>query len=346
MNKTYMMIAALIIAGLLYSLAPILTPFLIGTLLAYLVNPLVQQLMRLRLSRLFAVLIVFLVVLFLGLLLIFWVVPIIQKQLITLFNQIPNMIAWVQNTIMPLLQEYFNVDFALDMNMLKQQLTENLGKAGGAAAWVVQAVLHSGARLLHWFMNLILIPVVVFYLLYDWNRIIASGQELLPRKYEVSIVALIKECNEVLGAFFRGQLLVMLTLGTYYSIALSIAGLQIGVVIGVVIGVLSIIPYLGIIIGILAASIAAAVQFGTFTALLPVWLVFAIGQTADGMFVTPKLVGDRIGLHPVAVIFAVLAGGTLGGFFGVLLALPMAAVSMVLLRFLKQRYYASGLYGE
>src|SRR3990167_6789102 len=344
MNKTFVVILAAIFFALLYLLAPILTPFLVGTLLAYLVNQLVKQSMRLHLSRLTAVIIVFLVVLLIILLLTLLLVPLIEAQIVTLSQVIPNGIAWLQNTIIPWLKEYFGIEQLINVDLLKTQLTQNLEKAGGAAAFSAQAVLYSGVALLHWLLNLFFIPVVAFYLLYDWRKLVDGIHSLMPRQYEPTIVKLVTECNEVLGAFFRGQFMVMLTLGIFYSIGLSLIGLQISLVIGLLVGLLSIVPYLGIIIGIITASIAAFVQDGTFVSVISVWVLFLIGQALDGMFITPKLVGDRIGLHPVAVIFSVLAGATLFGFFGVLLALPVASVIMVMLRFINQRYHASQLY--
>ena len=343
MNKLFVVVLAVIMSVLLYLLAPILTPFLIGALLAYLVNPLVDQLVRLHLPRLLAVGIIFLAVFSIILLLVLLVVPLIQEQIVTLSSVILNAVEWMQNTIVPLLKEYVGIEQFIDVNVLKTQLAQNLGTAGGAAAWLAEVVLHSGVALLHGLLNLILIPVVAFYLLYDWHKAIMGVHHLLPRQYEPTIIKLVNECDEVIGAFFRGQLMVMLALGVFYSVGLSLIGLQISLVIGLLVGLLSIVPYLGVVIGIITASIAAFVQFGTFISVLLVWLVFLVGQTLDGMFITPKLIGDRIGLHPVAVIFAVLAGGTLFGFFGVLLALPVAAIIMVLLRFLNHYYHATQL---
>lgn len=344
MNKSFIAIVGVLVFALLYFLAPILTPFVVGILLAYLFNPVVNLLMRLHLPRIVAVIVVFLVIALIIMLLVVLLIPLIQTQVVTLSVFIPNTAAWLQNTIVPLLKAHFGIEQIIDINTLKQQLTDNLAQAGGAATWVVVKILHSGVALLHLILNLVLIPVVTFYLLFDWNKVLKGLKDLLPRKYKSTIIKLATECNDVLGAFFRGQLLVMLTLGIFYSLGLSLIGLQIGLVIGVVVGVLSIVPYLGIIVGIIVASIAAYLQFGTFISVVPVLLLFAVGQTLDGMFITPKLVGGRIGLHPVAVIFAVLAGGTLFGFFGVLLALPVASIIMVLARFFNQRYQSSPLY--
>jgi predicted PurR-regulated permease PerM len=344
MNKLFGLILLLLAAVLLYFLAPILTPFLVGALLAYLVDPLVRLLMRLHLPRLFAVIIVFFSVFLVLVAVVLLLIPLIETQINALTDTIPSVIAWVQVNLFPLVDKYFGPQQAVNVTTLKSTFSEHWTTAGGAASWVLKTVLHSGLTFVAWLVNLILIPVVTFYLLRDWDKLIAGARQLLPRHLEPTVVHLFTECNDVLSAFFRGQLLVMLSLGIIYSAGLTLMGLKIGIVIGAIAGLLSIVPYLGITVGIITASIAAYVQFGEFSAVLLVWLVFAIGQTLESMVLTPKLVGHRIGLHPVAVIFAVLTGGVLFGFFGVLLALPVAAVIMVMLRFLDQRYRNSPLY--
>jgi len=190
----------------------------------------------------------------------------------------------------------------------------------------------------------VMIPVVTFYLLRDWPRIVKESRRLFPRSVEPLIVHLVGQCDEVLGAFFRGQLLVMLSLGIYYVIALWAVGLELALLIGLIIGIISVVPYLGFIVGIILAVIATLVQFHSWVHIGYIAIVFAIGSGLENAVLAPLLVGDRIGLHPVAVIFAILAGGQLFGFTGVLLALPVAAVIMVLLRYAKERYLASEVY--
>lgn len=348
MQKTFsyslIVIVALIVAGLVYLLAPILTPFLVAAILAYLANPLVELLERRHVPRLLSVVIVFLVLYSVIILLILLLIPLIQTQIIALSSALPDMLSWLQNTIIPWLQERFGIQEIINIDVVKKTLAANWAKAGGVASWLVQIVFHSGMALIAFFTSLVLIPVVTFYLLRDWRLVLQSLRSLLPRHIEPTVVKLVKEGDDVLSSFFRGQLLVMLSLGIIYSIGLTAVGLRIGLIIGIVAGLVSIVPYLGFIVGIVSASIAAYVQFGTFMPVLYVWIVFAIGQALESSLLTPKLVGDRIGLHPVAVIFAVLTGGSLFGFFGVLLALPVAAVVMVWLRFLNQRYRHSRLY--
>ena len=202
----------------------------------------------------------------------------------------------------------------------------------------------SGIAFVTWVTYVSLIPVVTFYLLLDWERLMASLRDLLPRSWEEDTLRLVGRCDEVLSAFLRGQLLVMLSLGVIYGLGLTLMGVRFGVLIGLISGLASIVPFLGFIVGISIALVVAFFQFGTWLALLGVVAVFSAGQVIESTLLQPKLLGDRIGLHPVAVIFAVLAGGNLFGFTGVLLALPAAAVIMVLLRELNERYKNSTLY--
>ncbi|HET6586401.1 MAG TPA: AI-2E family transporter, partial [Oleiagrimonas sp.] len=216
---------------------------------------------------------------------------------------------------------------------------------GSIAAATLAKVSKSGFGIVLWLTNLVLIPVVTFYLLRDWDVMVAHLDRMLPRRQRPTIVRLANESNQVLGAFVRGQLLVMVALGIIYGVGLALIGLSVGPLIGMVAGLLSFVPYLGFIIGLVAALIAVMVQYGDWLHLGLLAIVFAVGQMMEGYVLVPKLVGDKIGLHPVAVMFAVLAGGYLFGFFGILLALPAAAVIMVLLRYGYGRYQQSDLYG-
>jgi predicted PurR-regulated permease PerM len=326
-NQAVIIFLTAVFAYLLYLLAPMLTPFLLGALLAYLADPLVKRLDKCHVPHLLSVTSIFLVLFCAILLLILILFPLIQNQITTLITVIPQLIFWIQDTFAPWVHEYMNI------NTIKSALTASVSKSG----WVLSAVLSSGYTVTTWLVNIVLTLVVTFYLLRDWDRVLAAVKNLLPTSKKAMIIKLAKECDEVLSAFFRGQLLVMLALCLIYSIGLFAVGLELGIIIGILGGLLSIVPYLGSTFVIVAASIAAVVQFGAWQPLSWVVLVFLIGQSVEGFVLTPYLIGERIGLHPVAVIFAILAGGSLFGFFGVLLALPAAAVIMVLLRFLHQR---------
>lgn len=343
-DKFFTLIVLLLFLTVVYLLGPILTPFLLGAFLAYLTNPLVTGLVKFHLPRLVGVIIVFVLIFAVLILLVFLIVPLIGKQIDAFVDAVPAMSAWIQDTIVPWLQ-YMGVDSEqFSVAGLKAMIVENWVKAGGTADWIVRATLHSGVRVLEWLMNLVLVPVVTFYLLCDWDKFLRGLRDLLPRRIEPTVVNLTKECNTVLSAFFRGQLLAIVILGIIYSVGLTLVGLKTGFLIGLLAGLLGIVPYLGIIVGIIIASVAAFIQLGGFTSVILVWVVFAIGHVIDQVYLTPKLVGERVGLHPVIVIFAILAGGNLFGFVGVLLALPAAALIMVLVRYFHQQYHKSRLY--
>jgi predicted PurR-regulated permease PerM len=226
----------------------------------------------------------------------------------------------------------------------KSLISDNWMSAGQMVTKLSQQLAGSGLTLFALLANLMLIPVVTFYLLRDWDVMVARLRDLLPREWEPTVVTLVADCDEILGAFIRGQLLVMLALALVYSLGLWVVGLELALLLGCIAGLASIVPYLGFIVGIIAAAVAGWFQFHEWMPLVWVAVVFAIGQVLESTLFTPLLVGDRIGLHPVAVIFAIMAGGQLAGFTGVLLALPVAAVLMVWLRYLLGRYKGSSLY--
>jgi predicted PurR-regulated permease PerM len=260
-------------------------------------------------------------------------------------RKLPGYIDLIQQDMLPQLAANLGVEReTLALGALKEAILKNWQSAGGLLVSVIGDISKSGLVLLAWLGNLVLIPVVTFYLLRDWDLLIARLRNLLPRRVEPIVVSLATECDRVLAEFLRGQLLVMAALGLIYSIGLWIVGLDVALLVGMVSGLASFVPYLGLVLGILLAGIAAYFQFQEFLPLLYVAAVFGVGQLVEGMLLTPILVGDRIGLHPVAVIFAVLAGGQLFGFLGILLALPAAAVVVVLLRHAHRHYLESGLY--
>ncbi len=334
-----------LLCALLYWLAPVLTPFALSALLAYLGDPLVDRLERRRLSRTLAVLVVFSAMTLAMVLLVVGVVPLLERQIANAIERLPQVVAWINQTVLPWVQQRFGVSAdALDPQKLVDVLRQHWREAGGVAATVLASVSKSGMAIVGWLANLVLIPVVTFYLLRDWDTLLASVRTLLPRALEPTVSRLARESDVVLGAFLRGQVSVMLVLGLVYSIGLWIVGLDLAFLIGMLAGVVSFVPYLGLILGGAAAVIAAAVQFQDWMHPALVLAVFAVGQLLEGFLLPPWLVGDKVGLHPVAVIFAIMAGGQLFGFLGILLALPAAAVLMVVLRHAHERYLASELY--
>lgn len=344
-QKWLVLTGALVIGLLLYLLGPVLMPFLVAALLAYLGDPLVDRLEVRKLSRNLSVIIVF-CGLFLGLLLaIIFIVPVLQQELIALVKRLPSYVEQLQETIVPWLQTSFSLSLdGWGLDDLKQALTEHWQQVGGVAAGVMSSVSRSGMALLGLVASIVLIPVLTFYMLRDWDVLVGRIHELIPRRYEPRAVRLAKDCDDVLGAFMHGQLLVMLSLGSVYSIGLWLVGLDLALLIGMGAGLVSFVPYLGFILGMLVAGVAAVMQFQEALPVLYILAVFGVGQALESMLLTPYLLGDRIGLHPVAVIFAVMAGGQLFGFVGILLALPVAAVVMVMLRHAHERYVSSQLY--
>jgi predicted PurR-regulated permease PerM len=345
-NKWLILSSTLLLAVLIYLLAPILTPFMMAALLAYIGDPLVDRLQKWRLSRTLAVVTVFFslsLLLTIGLVIL---VPLLERQVVLLANNIPGYIDVVQTQFIPWLQTRFALDINLDTETLKSSVQSHWREAGGLLGTLVSYISRSSLVLVGWLANLVLIPLVTFYLLRDWDVMVARIHELLPRRIAPVIGRLAKSSDEVLGAFLRGQLLVMLALALIYSVGLSIVGLELGLLIGLLAGLVSFVPYLGVVVGLIAASIAGILQFHDSTQLLYIAIVFGVGQLVEGMLLTPLLVGDRIGLHPVAVIFAVMAGGQLFGFLGILLALPVAAVIVVFVRYVHERYMASTLYSK
>jgi len=335
-----------VVSVLLYLLAPILMPFISAAVLAYIADPLVDKLEK-KMSRSIAVSVVFFVLSLSAILVLLIILPLVEKQIVVLAEKLPLYIDRSQNYLLPLLKDKFNFDVALlDSHMLMQSFSEYWKAAGGIAANVVSSISHSGIVLVGWIANFLLMLVVTFYLLRDWDILVAKVHALLPRKNEKIITVIAKESDVVIGAFFRGQMLVMLALSVVYTVGLMIVGLDTALLIGVLSGVVSFVPYLGFIVGIAIASIAALMQFQEALPLLYVAIVFLTGQMLEGMLLTPLLVGDKIGLHPVAVIFAVLAGGQLFGFVGILLALPVAAVIAVVLRHAHESYTSSELYAK
>lgn len=346
-QKWFILVGLSLGGGVLYLLAPVLTPFLVAAVLAYIGDPLVDRLETWKFSRTLAVTTVFITLSLLVLVLLLVLLPMLERQITLLVSKLPSYLDTIQNRWLPMVSLRLGLDPAtFDIAAIKQMVREQWLQSGGAMKGALGVISHSGMTLLAWFANLALIPVVTFYLLRDWDIMVAHIYKLVPRRYAATVGRLAKASDEVLGAFLRGQLTVMLALGTIYSVGLWMAGLELALLIGMLAGLVSFVPYLGFIVGILAAGVAALMQFQELMPLLYVLIVFMVGQMFEGMILTPLLVGEKIGLHPVAVIFAVLAGGQLFGFFGILLALPVASVIMVMLRYTHERYVSSNLYSE
>ena len=348
MNTTlrWQLLALTALVGVvLWLLAPVLTPFAIAAMFAYLFDPLVGRLQRLRLSRGAAATIVFLALVVLLILVLLWLIPYLERQIKTLLQHLPDWIAWLQNDAVGWINTRFGLDLEMpDTQQLSAIFQEHWKEASDTAATVLASVGKSGFALVSRVVHLLVVPVAFFYLLRDWDAMIARIHDLLPRSIEPTVVRLARESDETLSGFVRGQLSVMIVLGIFYAVALLVVGLDVGPLIGIIAGLISFVPYLGAIIGVLMAVVAALVAYHDWLHVILVLVVFGVGHVLEAYVLVPRLVGEKIGLHPLAVIFAILAFGELFGFLGVLLALPIASVANVLLRDAHSRYRASELY--
>ena len=325
----------------------ILLPFVAGMALAYILDPLADWFQRRGLSRLAATLIIlaFSVVLFVVALLL--LIPVLIDQLAGLVDRLPTLILDLQQLLQPLLESELAVYLGVDAEQLPEQL---VGFVGSGANWLsgLLASIWSGGRALVAILSLLVItPVVAFYLLYDWDRMVAAIDKMLPRQHAETVRELGRQMSQAISGFVRGQGLVVIILGTFYAAALASIGLNFGLLIGLLAGLLSFIPFVGTVVGFVASVGVAAAQF------LPdgdwIWVaitagIFVIGQIVEGNFLQPKLVGTSVGLHPVWLIFALFAFSLLFGFVGTLVAVPAAAMVAVLVRFVVQQYLTSPFY--
>lgn len=337
---------ATVASVLIYLLSPILTPFMLAGVIAYICNPLVTRMAARKISRTLGTLLVMALLLGVFVALTLTMLPLFEKEVARLIERTPAYLETIKNSLVPWLETSLGISLQLDIAMLKQALAQHWQSAGGIAAKLVPSLTSGGMAIVEFFMNLLLVPVVLFYLLRDWDGLVRRIDEMIPRRWYEQTHTLACETDHVLAEFLRGQLAVMLLMSVCYVTGLWLVGLEFALPIGLLAGLLVFVPYLGAAVGLILATLAALMQFQGWGGLIPVWAVFAIGQLLEGMIVTPWLVGNRIGLHPVMVIFALLAFGQLFGFFGILLALPASAALLVWLRHARARYLQSDLYNS
>jgi predicted PurR-regulated permease PerM len=336
--------AALTIILALHWLGRVLTPFLIGAILAYLGTPLVETAERRNIPRGVATTIV--IALFgLALLAVFLVlVPLVQAEVGLAAKRLPELVARASAEFTPWLQDRLGVKIAFNLDSLRMFITENVQSAHDLSLRVLSGVKTGGLIVVSVLVNVALVPVVMFYLLRDWKMIGHRMGELVPWNWRGKAGTIVREIDEVLAEFLRGQLAVMVVLAAYYAIGLWIAGLDRAFAIGILTGLLVFIPYVGYGLGLTLGVVAALLQWSGWPAFIGVLAVYGIGQLLENYALVPWLVGTRIGLHPLAVIFALLAFGQLFGFAGVLLALPASAALLVGLRHLRAAYLVSPIY--
>jgi predicted PurR-regulated permease PerM len=339
------------LVALLVQLGPTLAPFIAAAMLAYVLNPAVDFLSKrgkrkLAFPRALAVVIVVLLAFATIALLLLIVIPVVQKEIPLLQEQIPAFLAKINAVVAPKLREY-GIIVRLDGTGVKKILSKYVASSGDEL-WttVLASVKVGGLALLGWLVTLALVPVALFYLLLDWHALLDRIESAIPRRWVGSSVTMAQEVDSLLAQYLRGQLAVMMTLCVYYSIGLGLAGFEVALPVGIITGLLIFIPYIGFGLGLSLALVAAALQFEGLQGLIAVATIYGIGQVIEGFFLTPRLVGERIGLHPLTVIFALLAFGQLFGFIGVLLALPASAVLSVALKHVRNQYLNSSFYRQ
>lgn len=336
----------LVFVLVVWALHPILAPFLVGAAIAYLGDPLVDRLETRGYGRTGGVALVFSLFGLIAALLLLVGVPLLIDQLDQAIRKLPLLYRWVSETLMPAVHERISVSpVGLPVIDWEAELAARWDSIGRLVASSVAGLTRSGMGVIAAVFNLTLIPVVAFYLMRDWDRLVAGLLDLVPMTWQQDIAGMVSEADEVLGEFLRGQFLVMLAQAFLYSAGLWIIGLDFALILGTVAGLASIIPYAGAVLGVGSSLLVAWFQSGGDLMFL-VWvgLVFGFGQMVESLFLTPTLIGDRIGLHPVMVIFALMAGGQLAGFAGVLLALPVAAVALVFCRHAVSYYRSTETY--
>ena len=338
---------AILAVVVLRALGPVLTPFLIAAVLAYVLTPLVDRLDELgrgRMPRLLAVIVVELLAIVVVLSIVLLIVPVLVKELPLMREQLPLLFDRLHATLSPWLAQ-FGVRISLDLASLREQLVQYLQTSWSfnfGSLW--SSLKIGGSMAIALVGNAVLVPVALFYLLLDWKPLVVRVLELVPPRLRPGVDSFTLESDQVLGQYLRGQLLVMVTMAIFYSIGLALFGLELALPIGVFTGLAMFVPYVGFGIGLVLAVLAGLLQFASAKAFLMVGVVYGLGQVFEGFYLTPRLVGERIGLHPLAVIFALLAFGQLLGFVGVLIALPASAVLLVAIRRMRSGYFASRLY--
>lgn len=331
-DKWFWGIGAVCFFVIVYFTSPVLTPFLLSLVLAYLVDPFVTWLEGMRIPRTLGVLVTFG---FLILILAFSltvVIPILWGEILGFLMTIPNVVDMVQSVIIKPIAASLSIEFSgVSRDIVRDSLVSHWRELGSVAHSVASELGRSSQHILTMLGYGILVPVVTFYLLRDWNKLIERLGQLVPKRQVHTVQSVVKDIDTVLSEFLRGQLLIMILLGLFFSLALRVIGLEYALIVGFIAGIVSFIPYFGPAVGILLASLIAVGQPEQAWLFLGIVIVFGLGQLLESIVLSPVFIGDKIGLHPVWVIFAVMVGGHLFGFIGILLALPVGAIARVLL---------------
>jgi predicted PurR-regulated permease PerM len=336
----------ILLVALFVLLGPVLAPFVAAAMIGYVLNPGVDWLTERRIPRVTAVMLIIIATFILIIALLLIVVPILRAEIPLLQQRLPSLLDKIDAILGPWLAQ-LGMKVQLDSAGVKQMLAEKLA-AGSAELGpaFLSSLKVGGMAVMGWIATIVLVPVVLFYLLLDWHAMLARLALMVPRRWISLVTSMAVEADSLLAQYLRGQLLVMLVLATYYSVALAIAGFDVALPVGLLTGLLVFIPYIGFGIGLLLAVVAAILQFDGLQGLIAIAIIYGCGQVIEGFYLTPRLVGERIGLHPLAVIFALLAFGQLFGFVGILLALPASAILSVIVKRLREHYLQSPFYGQ
>lgn len=327
-----------------YLLRSVLLPFVAGMAVAYLFDPVCDKLQTWKVSRTWATALVTFGFVLTCVLVLLLVIPAVISQLATFIERAPDYLAAIQREATALIETLRDRLDPGTQQKVKSVLSNSANEIFGWATGVIGGIVSGGVAFFSFVSLLVITPVVAFYLLRDWDNLVDKVDDWLPRRHRDTVRRLAQEVDVTLAGFLRGQGTVCLTLAVFYAVGLTAAGLDFGLVVGLIAGFLSFIPYVGSMVGLLLSVGLALAQFDSWVSVAIVAAVFFVGQALEGNFLTPKLVGDRVGLHPVWVMFALLAGGALFGFVGVLLAVPVAAVVGVGVRFALQQYRRSAYY--
>ncbi len=330
--------------ALFYALTPILTPFAIAAVFAYVCDPAVNWMVARRVPRVLAVLFVILAMGTLVALLILILVPVLYRELVILIARLPELLELFETRAAPLLSAHLGIEITLDMAAIKDWVAEHREAAKDVLPIVLSHAREGGLALIAVAVNLVLVPIVMFYLLQEWPRLTSGLQSVIPRPMLARTMRIVRDIDTVLSEFLRGQLSVMLLLAVFYSTGLWLAGLSFALPVGAITGLLAFIPFVGFGGGLTLAVLAALLQGDGWSLLIGVGIVYGLGQLLESYLLTPYLVGERIGLHPLAVIFSLMAFGQLFGFVGMLIALPASAAILVGLRELRNEWLASPVY--
>ncbi|MDR1694888.1 MAG: AI-2E family transporter [Lactobacillaceae bacterium] len=329
-----------------YLTRSVIMPFAAGILIAYLLDPFVKKLGKLKIGRTCATVIVVFLVIIAVVPALLLLLSVIHEQTVKFIGSLPTLVPAIIAKITPVLEDVGEYFPGLSPDSIREYLQSNADNAVKYVTPVLRKIVTSSLAFVNIISLLIITPIVAFYMLKDWDVFTKKIDNLLPRQQRAEIRSVTEQIDRAIAGFIRGQFSVCVILGTIYSAGLYAVGLQLGVAIGFMAGIISFIPYVGTITGFLTAMIIAFIQYDTFGPIAQVIIVFAIGQLLESYYLTPTLVGDSVGLHPVWIMFAILAGGVILGFLGILIAVPVAAIIGVLLRHFIDKYKKSPYYKD